>query len=205
MRWIFLIHEQLNRTRGADWLALLALRLYLVPVFWMAGMQKLSNFEATAEWFGNSEWGLGLPFAHVLAALATGAELAGAVSLLLGLALRYLSIPMMVTMVVAIFSVHLKNGWLAIAEGSGIFASERTMAAADRLLRAKEILMEHGDYDYLTEHGSLVVLNNGVEFAVTYLVMLLVLFFYGAGRYVSLDHWIAREAHRRYGGPDVRG
>jgi putative oxidoreductase len=36
------------------------------------------------------------------------------------------------------------------------------------------------------------VLNNGIEFAATYFIMLLALFFIGAGRYVSLDYWIAR-------------
>ena len=37
-----------------------------------------------------------------------------------------------------------------------------------------------------------MVLNNGIEFAATYFIMLLVLFFNGAGRLVSLDYWIAR-------------
>jgi putative oxidoreductase len=36
------------------------------------------------------------------------------------------------------------------------------------------------------------VLNNGIEFAATYFIMLLVLFFTGAGNYLSLDFWIAR-------------
>lgn len=31
----------------ADFLAPLALRLYLVPVFWMAGSGKLNNMEST--------------------------------------------------------------------------------------------------------------------------------------------------------------
>lgn len=190
--WLLTVHRWLNATRAADWLPLLALRLYLAPIFWVAGMQKLNNFADTAEWFGNSEWGLGLPFPELMAGLATAAELVGAVSLVLGLALRYMAIPMMATMVVAIVSVHAKNGWLAIAEGMGLFSNERTMAAADRLAEVKEILMEHGDYERLTEYGSIVILNNGVEFAATYLVMLIVLFFWGAGRWVSADYWIAR-------------
>ncbi len=37
-----------------------------------------------------------------------------------------------------------------------------------------------------------MVLNNGVEFAATYFIMLLVLFFIGGGRYLSVDYWIAR-------------
>lgn len=192
MKFFHFAQQQLDRTRAVDWLAPLALRLYLVPVFWMAGSSKLAHFAETVEWFGNTEWGLGLPFPTVMAALATGTELIGAVGLLLGLAVRWLCLPLMGTMLVAMFSVHAKNGWLAIAEGMGLFATERTSAAAERLARAKEILMEHGDYAWLTEHGSLVILNNGIEFAATYFVMLLALFFIGAGRWVSLDDWIRR-------------
>lgn len=192
MRTILQLHALFNTTRAASWLAPLALRLYLAPVFWMAGMQKLGHFSDTVEWFGNPDWGLGLPFPALLAGLATGAELAGAVSLLFGLGLRYLAVPMMFTMLVAILSVHWEHGWLAISEGMGLFASERTVAAAQRLDEARQILMQHGDYERLTEYGSFVILNNGVEFAVTYFVMLLSLFFSGAGRYLSADYWIAR-------------
>ena len=180
----------LDTTRAADFLGPLALRLYLVPVFWMAGLQKLNNFSDTVEWFGNSDWGLGLPFPALMAALATAAELGGALSLLFGFALRWMCLPMLATMGVAAVTVHAQNGWLAIAEGMGVFANERTMEAARRLDQAKEILMQHGDYDYLTEFGNLVILNNGIEFAMTYAVMLLALFFTGAGRYVSADYWI---------------
>jgi len=94
--------------------------------------------------------------------------------------------------VVAALTAHVENGWLAIATGDGIFATERTLEAIDRLDRAKDILREHGNYNWLTENGSLVVLNNGIEFAVTYTFMLLALFFTGAGNYLSLDYWIAK-------------
>jgi putative oxidoreductase len=105
---------------------------------------------------------------------------------------RWISVPLMVTMVVAMFTVHWQNGWLAIAEGSqSLFSSDRTVAAIERLDKAKEILQTHGNYDWLTEHGSIVMLNNGIEFAATYFIMLLVLFFYGAGKYVAVDHWVA--------------
>jgi uncharacterized membrane protein YphA (DoxX/SURF4 family) len=36
------------------------------------------------------------------------------------------------------------------------------------------------------------VLNNGIEFAVTYLLMLLSLFFTGPGRFLSVDYWLRR-------------
>ncbi len=92
--------------------------------------------------------------------------------------------------------MHLQNGWLAIAEGTGVFATARTEGAIERLDMAREILREHGNYNWLTENGSFVVLNNGIEFAATYFIMLLALFFTGAGRYFSTDYWIARNWRR---------
>lgn len=186
------VQNLLDASRRADWLAPLLLRIYLAPVMWMAGWNKAMSFADTVDWFGNPDWGLGLPLPTLMASLAIAAELGGALSLLLGLGLRYMALPMMATMLVAIATVHWENGWLAISEGMGLFATERTMEATAALAKAKEILMEAGEYEALTRHGSLVVLNNGVEFAVTYLVMLLSLFFTGAGRWVSLDYWIRR-------------
>ena len=182
----------LNATRAVDFLGPLALRLYLVPIFWMAGSKKLSDLDSTAAWFGDPDWGLGLPFPEVMAWAASLTEAGGAILLYFGLAVRWISIPLMVTMIVAAVTVHLQNGWLAIAEGSGFFASERTAGAIERLDVAKEILRENANYDWLTENGSIVILNNGIEFAATYSIMLLVLFFTGAGK-VSLDHLISKK------------
>ncbi len=187
----------LNGTRSIDFLAPLAIRLYLAPIFWMAGTQKLTAFDSTVDWFGNTEYGLGLPLPYLMAGLATWAEIIGAILLLIGLAVRWASLPLMATMLVAALTVHLKNGWLAIAEGSGLFASEQTITAVERLNIAKNILREHGNYNWLTENGSLVILNNGIEFSATYFIMLLVLFFIGAGNYFSVDYWFAKHFQRR--------
>jgi len=186
----------LNGTRSIDFLAPLAIRLYLAPVFWMAGTQKLTAFDSTVDWFGNTEYGLGLPLPYLMAGLATWAEIIGAILLIIGLAVRWVSIPLMATMLVAALTVHLKNGWLAIAEGSGFFASEQTVTAVERLSIAKNILREHGNYNWLTENGSLVILNNGIEFSATYFIMLLVLFFIGAGNYFSADYWVTKHFQR---------
>ena len=186
-------HNLLERSRSLDFLAPLALRLYLAPVFWMAGSKKLADMDSTIAWFGNPDWGLGLPFPALMAWLATLTEVGGAILLLIGLGVRWISIPLMITMLVAAFTVHWQNGWLAIAEGAGsLFASDRTLGAIERLDRARSLLQEHGDYNWLTEHGGFVVLNNGIEFAATYFIMLLTLFFVGSGRYFGLDHWINR-------------
>jgi len=187
----------LDLSKVADWLGPLALRLYLVPVFWMAGTTKIDGWENTVAWFGNPDWGLGLPFPVLLAFLAVGSEVVGAIALLIGLGVRWICIPLMITMAVAAATAHWQNGWLAIATGSGMFATERTIGAIDRLDHAKSILKEHGNYEWLTENGSIVMLNNGIEFAATYFIMLLVLFFIGGGRYVSLDYWLAKYCNKQ--------
>ncbi len=186
------LQRLLDSTRVFDFLGPLALRLYLVPIFWMAGTNKLADMDSVIAWFGDPDRGLGLPLPELMAWAATLTEVGGAILLLIGFAVRWVSIPLMITMVVAAVSVHLHNGWLAIAEGSGLFATERTEGAIVRLERAKEILQEHGNYSWLTENGSFVVLNNGIEFAATYFIMLLVLFFIGAGRFFSMDYWVRR-------------
>lgn len=185
-----------------DFLGPLALRLYLVPVFWVAANNKWNPFAAgssidsTAEWFGNAEWGLGLPLPYLNAYLAWGAEYFGAILLLLGLGVRWISIPLMVTMIVAAVTVHWQHGWQAVHDLRSPFPSEHAGAAAERLAAAKDLLQQHGDYQWLTEYGSFVVSNSGIEWATTYFVMLLALLCTGGGRYVSLDYWIARRFRR---------
>ncbi len=182
----------LDSTQMVDFLGPLGLRLYLVPVFWVAGTNKLGGMENVIAWFGNPDWGLGLPFPALFAWLAVGAEVLGAVALLLGLAMRWFTIPLMVTMLVAAFMVHWKNGWQAIADAQSPFPPEDIGTAMERLDRAKEILREHGNYDWLTGSGNFVISNNGIEWAVTYFVMLLALFFLGAGK-LSLDYLVAKQ------------
>ena len=185
-QWYYSIHNAIFlRLRHLDGLASLAIRLYLVPVFWMAGTQKLSGIENTIEWFGNPDWGLGLPFPTLLAYMAAYTEAIGALLLLVGLATRWISIPLMATMLVAIFAVHWDSGWAAIADSG-------SQDVAVRLGAARELLQEHGNYSWLTEKGNFVILNNGIEFAVTYLIMLFSLLFTGGGRYVSADYYLSR-------------
>ena len=190
MQFNMKMQELLDATRKADFLGPLALRLYLVPVFWVAGMNKVNGFENVVAWFGNPDWGLGLPAPALMAGLATGAEVVGAVALLLGLGVRWMSIPLMITMIVAAVTTHWENGWQAVADRSSPFANDRIDGAMERLDRAKDILREHGNYDWLTETGNFVISNSGIEWAATYFVMLLALFFTGAGK-LSLDHLLA--------------
>jgi putative oxidoreductase len=193
MNLLYKLQDLLDATRAVDWLAPLALRLYLAPVFWVAGMNKLSGFDNIVQWFGE---GLGLPFPYLMASLATGTEVIGAVLLVLGLAVRWISIPLMFTMVVAATTAHWNNGWQAVADPSSPFPPADVEGAIQRLSKARDLLKEHGNYEWLTENGSFIISNNGVEWAATYLLMLLPLVFIGGGRYVSLDYWIRKKYGR---------
>lgn len=190
------LQDALDATRHVDFLGPLALRLYLVPVFWVAGMNKVAGFEHTVAWFGNPEWGLGLPFPTLMVVLVIGAELVGSMALLVGLATRWATIPLMITMVMAATQVHWENGWQAVADPMSPFPPAGIDGTVERLDKAKEILREHGNYSWLTENGNFIISNNGIEWAATYFVMLLALFFIGGGRWVSLDYWIARRWRR---------
>ncbi|WP_448211588.1 HvfX family Cu-binding RiPP maturation protein [Colwellia sp. MEBiC06753] len=201
----------------------LLLRLYLAPVFIIAGFSKLNlanpdisglaRFladENIVNWFGNPDWGLGLPFPELLANLAAWTEFLGGGLLLIGLFTRLISIPLMFTMIIAATSVHLNNGWFAITPTNpdtspakvvawfGVDGAKQSLEHSEetsiRLNRMKNILEENGNTEWLFERGNIVVLNNGIEFAATYFIMLLALFFLGAGRYTSLDYLI----YRRY-------
>lgn len=213
LKLYYLIHDNLfGLLRHLDGLALLAIRLFLSPVLIAAGLNKWHNFDNTVQWFGNSQWGLGLPFPEVMAALATGTELFGGFLLLFGLAVRWAAIPLMVTMAVAAMEVHWDNGWFAIAPSDPATSTAKVLAdvgvpaareslensreVALRLSRIRSTLQEHANYEWLMDKGSLAILNNGIEFSVTYFIMLMVLFFRGGGRYVSLDYYLDRGARR---------
>ena len=194
--------DLLNLVRFADFVGPVLLRIYLVPVFFLAGSNKWDPFaeggtlnpieglEGIANWF---ESGLELPAPMLLAILAWAAEYLGAIALALGVAVRWTCIPLMFTMIIAMTTVHLDNGWQALHDLKSPYPSANAEVAIDRLDRAKSILEEHGNYAWLTEHGSLVSLNNGIEWAATYFIMLMALFFLGGGRYLSVDYWIARK------------
>ncbi len=173
----------------AEGIAPLLLRLFLAPIMMQAGWNKLIAFDSTAAWFGGS---LGLPVPELMAAMAIAAELVGGAFLVVGLATRFVSLPLMVTMLVAIFSVHWSNGWLALADASSWLANDQVIEGAQRKARAIAILREHGNYAWLTGRGPITVLNNGIEFPATYFLMLLTLLFTGGGRYTSLDYWLHR-------------
>ena len=193
MEKLIQLQRLLDKTKSFDFLGPLALRIYLAPIFILAGSHKLSHVQDVAEWFA---W-LGMPAPTLMVYLAGLTELLGGIALLLGIALRWFVIPMMFTMIVAAATSHWEHGWHALPETQLTvpweWEKDKIAEANKRKEAAKELLKEHGDYEWLTEYGSITILKNGIEFAATYFIMLLVLFFTGAGR-LSLDHLL----YRRY-------
>lgn len=191
-----------------DGVPLLLLRVYLAPIMIYAGFSKLQlgadvgffqQFLAqpnTVDWFGNPDWGLGLPAPDLLAFLAGWTELLGGWFLLFGLFTRLFAIPLMVTMVVAATTAHWDNGWHAFPEDKLTvpweWRNDLIEEGTERKAAVQGLLKKHGNYSWLTEAGSVTILKNGIEFSATYFIMLMVLFFYGGGRYVSLDYWLSR-------------
>lgn len=194
MSYLSNFNRALEHLQQVDGIAPLALRLYLAPVMLQSGWNKYVGFQGVTSWFEHS---LNLPFPVLMAVLAVATELVGGVLLVIGLAIRVITLPLMVVMLVAAFLVHWDNGWLVLSDASSWLANDRVMEAAEKKARAIAILKEYGNYRWLTSSGSFTILNNGIEFAITYFVMLLSLFFTGGGRFTSVDYWLERRLSGR--------
>lgn len=96
-----------------SFLPLLLIRLALAYGFLNPALMKLKDINGIAEWFGS----IGIPVPLLSAWLATGTETLGVISLALGLGSRLISIPLMITMLVAIVTVHGANGFEAGENG----------------------------------------------------------------------------------------
>ena len=87
--------------------SLLLIRIALAYGFYGPALIKWSNIEATVEWFAS----LGIPFPVFSTFLVASFEVMAVVLLLLGFFTRFIAIPLMVIMLVAIFTVHIENGF----------------------------------------------------------------------------------------------
>ena len=99
-------------SRAAD-LPLLFIRLILAYGFYMPATMKLKDVNAIGGWFES----MGYPAPYLNAYMATITEVSGVILLALGLGTRIISIPLMVVMLVAIFTVHYSNGFNADDNG----------------------------------------------------------------------------------------
>jgi uncharacterized membrane protein YphA (DoxX/SURF4 family) len=191
MGFLKTMHDWMESTRKIDFLGPLAIRLYLAPVFILAGMNKLSSVEGTASYF---EF-LGIPAPELMVYVAGLSELVGGIFLIGGLAVRWVAIPLMITMIVAAGAQHWENGWHVLPETElqmpWEWRKDLIDDAIEKRARARSILREHGNYSWLTGAGPITILKNGIEWAATYFVMLLALFFTGSGK-LGLDYVIRK-------------
>ena len=84
---------------------LLILRLYWGWNFLIGGWTKFGNIEMVQDFFGS----LNIPFPLFSAYLVAVVELVGGICLILGLFARLASIPLAITMIVALFTAHLSE------------------------------------------------------------------------------------------------
>jgi len=94
-------------------IVLLVARLLIAYGFYEPAMSKWNDIGSVSQWFGS----MGIPFPTINAYMAAGTEAVGVLLLVLGLFTRLISIPLIVIMVVAIFTVHLANGFSAGVNG----------------------------------------------------------------------------------------
>jgi uncharacterized membrane protein YphA (DoxX/SURF4 family) len=172
--------------RGLDFLPPLLLRLFLAPLLYVSGSQKLGMFTGEyskwnpLSWFNTdnpvhqaTSTGLAkMPFigesiAGFLTTSIGWLEIIGALLLLIGFAVRWISLPLLA--LVALTAIVSLNG-------------------QDIVATFKEMLMTHGYTD---------MSSSAFSKAVIYFLMLLTLFFMGAGRFFSVDWFLHRRLHNK--------
>lgn len=84
-------------------------RVVLAYGFYEPAMMKWSSISNVSAWFAD----IGIPFPTLNAYMAATTETLGVVLLLFGLLTRFISIPLIIIMIVAIFTVHIQNGFSA--------------------------------------------------------------------------------------------
>jgi putative oxidoreductase len=99
--------------KQASFLPLLLIRLVLAYGFYGPATMKWKDINSIAEWFGT----LGIPAPHLNAYLAACTETLGVFLLVLGLGTRFITVPLIITLLVAIKTVHWANGFDAGENG----------------------------------------------------------------------------------------
>ena len=99
---------------GFQDLALLGLRLIVAHGFYQPALDKIQHFSKTVNFFTHQ---LHFPYPLANAILVTGFEALGVVALVLGFGVRFISIPLMVIMIVAINSVLWARGFSCTDNG----------------------------------------------------------------------------------------
>lgn len=173
--------------RGLDFLPPLLFRFFLAPIFWVEGSTRLGLFKSTdmiwwnpltwidkagyqqgIDTLSNAQGLMPIPLPSLMNGIIGGIEVAAAILLIIGLAVRWISLPVM--------GVIILIGLATINLGSDIVAT------------GKELFLSHG---YQTP------LNSGIESTIVLFLMVLALFFMGAGRFFSIDWLIHHKYYRK--------
>ena len=107
------IHNILNGFEKLDFVPLLLLRIYLFFVLWYAGLGKIDTFDKFSGYLGT----LGVPLPDIFTWLVIIVETGGSALLLVGLFVRWVSVPLLIVMFFAGYLVHYQNGWPYEANG----------------------------------------------------------------------------------------
>lgn len=105
--YVYRLSQQMM-SRGQS-VSLLLSRVAVAYGFYSPAIQKWSDIHSVAVWFSS----MGIPFPTLNAYIAATTELLGVVLLTLGLFTRFISIPLIIVMIVAIVTVHLPHGFSA--------------------------------------------------------------------------------------------
>ena len=113
MSFIKKIHTLLESLKNIDFIGLFLIRIYLFFVFWQDGFERVGTVDKQAGFLGT----LGVPFPEITIWFLICILIGGAALLLIGLFVRWASIPLLVVMFFAGYLVHYENGWHAEASG----------------------------------------------------------------------------------------
>ena len=113
MKFLMRIHNTLKGFEALEFLPLFLIRLYLFYVLWFAGINKIDSFDKFSGYLGT----LGVPLPDIFTWLVIVTEAGGAALILVGLFVRWSSIPLLVVMFFAGYLVHWQNGWPYEANG----------------------------------------------------------------------------------------
>ena len=113
MKFLSRIHNTLKSFEALEFLPLFMIRLYLFYVLWFAGINKIDSFDKFSGYLGTLE----VPFPDIFTWLVIITEAGGAALILIGLFVRWSSIPLLVVMFFAGYLVHWQNGWPHEANG----------------------------------------------------------------------------------------
>ncbi|MGB3751436.1 MAG: DoxX family protein [Arcobacteraceae bacterium] len=100
-------------TQYSQALSLLIARVIIGYGFYEPAMNKWNDIDSVAQWFESMQ----IPLPTVSAYMAASTEILGVGLLILGLFTRIISLPLIIIMIVAIFTVHLPNGFSAGENG----------------------------------------------------------------------------------------